>query len=327
MPPSNLYTHFGQSSVAFFFMITGFLFFCKLLNGRTKSIDWGKLFISRVLRLVPLYLFVMFLLFLVIAYLSNGILNEPIPKLVKEMVQWLGFTILGTPDLNGIERTSTIIAGVTWPLPYEWFFYFLLPLFALMVRVTPPIPYFALSIISIVGLTIWHPKILHLISFLGGITAAFLAQWDLFRHFAVKRVSSFISLGCITIVVIAFPSAYGIVQLFLLSVAFTLIACGNSIFGVLLNPVSRSLGEIAYSIYLLHGIILFIAFNFVFGVTESRVLSPITHWLLIVGITPIMVFICFITFRFIERPAMKSTNTFTAWLRSKGRAASDASLS
>lgn len=29
VPPSNLYTHFGQSSVLLFFMITGFLFFFK----------------------------------------------------------------------------------------------------------------------------------------------------------------------------------------------------------------------------------------------------------------------------------------------------------
>src|SRR4051794_29707847 len=33
-PPSNLYTHFGHSGVALFFMITGFLFFTKLLNSR-----------------------------------------------------------------------------------------------------------------------------------------------------------------------------------------------------------------------------------------------------------------------------------------------------
>ena len=31
VPPSNLYTHFGQAGVAFFFMITGFLFFLKSL--------------------------------------------------------------------------------------------------------------------------------------------------------------------------------------------------------------------------------------------------------------------------------------------------------
>src|SRR3990167_3188135 len=114
IPPSNLYTHFGQSSVAFFFMVTGFLFFSKLIDGKTRGVDWGKLFISRFLRLVPLYLFVMLLLFSVIALLSNGVLNEPLPKLIKGVIRWLGFTILGAPNLNGIDHTSTIVGRVTW---------------------------------------------------------------------------------------------------------------------------------------------------------------------------------------------------------------------
>ncbi|MBY9589867.1 acyltransferase family protein [Pseudomonas aeruginosa] len=35
VPPSNLYTHFGQTSVSLFFMITGFLFTHKLLQSKT----------------------------------------------------------------------------------------------------------------------------------------------------------------------------------------------------------------------------------------------------------------------------------------------------
>lgn len=37
VPPSNLYTHFGQSSVAMFFMITGFLFSLKLIDRPMES--------------------------------------------------------------------------------------------------------------------------------------------------------------------------------------------------------------------------------------------------------------------------------------------------
>jgi peptidoglycan/LPS O-acetylase OafA/YrhL len=300
-------------------MITGFLFFSKLIDGRTKSIDWGKLFVSRFLRLVPLYLFAMLLLFLIVAYLSNGILNEPIPKLLNEAIQWLSFTIFGGPNLNGVANTFIITAGVTWSLPYEWIFYLSLPLLALTVRVIPPLPYIALSIAAIAGLAIWHPHFhaLILVPFSGGITASFLVRWDSFRQFAARRISSFISLGCIAIAVTFYPSAFEIVPLLLLSVAFTLIACGNNLFGVLVSPVSRTLGEMAYSIYLLHGITLFVAFNFILGVGDSKALSPITHWLVVAGITPVLVFVCFLTFRYIESPAMRSTTTFTAWLRSR----------
>jgi peptidoglycan/LPS O-acetylase OafA/YrhL len=48
IPPSKIYTHFGQTSVSFFFMITAFLFFLKLLESDNKKIDWTRLFISRI---------------------------------------------------------------------------------------------------------------------------------------------------------------------------------------------------------------------------------------------------------------------------------------
>ena len=320
VPPSNLYAHFGESSVLLFFMITGFLFFSKLIDGRTKSIDWGKLFVSRFLRLVPLYLSVMLLLFLVVAYLSKGELKEPITKLLNEAIQWLSFTIPGGPNLNGVANTFIITAGVTWSLPYEWIFYLSLPLLALTVRVAPPLPYIALSVAVIVGLAIWHPAHIHsliLVPFLGGITASFLVRSELFRQFAVRRISSFIALGSIALAVTFYPSAFEAVPLLLLCVAFVLIACGNNMYGVLVSPISRTLGEMAYSIYLLHGITLFIFFNFILGITASRELTPLAHWLVVAGITPVLVSLCFLTFRYIESPAMRSTTTFTAWLRSR----------
>ena len=324
IPPSNLYTHFGQSSVALFFMITGFLFFSKLIDGRTKRIDWGKLYISRFLRLAPLYFFVSVALFLVVARLSDGVLNEPVLKLLKNMARWLGFTVLGTPDLNTIENTAIIIARVTWSLRYEWIFYFSLPALAILVRATPPLPYIILGITSIAVLIMSDPQIHHLLAFLGGIIASLLVRWDSFRVFSARRISSFIIIGCLYVAVSAFPSSYRFAPIFLLSVVFSLIASGNNLFGILANPVSRTLGELAYGIYLLHGITLFITFNFVIGLPISSSLSPISHWLIVLSVTPILICICFVTFRFVERPSMQSAPLVTAWIRcffSKGRTA------
>lgn len=315
IPASNLYAHFGQSSVALFFMITGFLFFSKLLDGRIKAIDWGKIFVSRFLRLVPLYFFVIFLLFLVVFILSKGTLNEPVRKLLIGMVRWLGFTIAGAPDLNGVEHTWLIIAGVTWSLPYEWKFYLSLPLLALTVGVLPPFAFIGLSIVSIVYLEIWHPSI-HYFSFMGGIAAALLVRLDWFRRFAIRRTASFLALTCLAVTVIAFPSAYGVVPLFLLAVFFAIIASGNTLFGVLIRPASRTIGEFAYGIYLLHGITLFVTFTFILGLPQSRALSSLHHWFVIVGVTPALIFICFLVFRFIEHPAMQRTASVTTWLRS-----------
>jgi peptidoglycan/LPS O-acetylase OafA/YrhL len=314
VPPSNLYTHFGQSSVALFFMITGFLFFSKLIDGRNKIIDWEKLYISRFLRLVPLYFFVIFLLFITVYYLTNGVLNVSIRSLARETISWLGFTILGAPSLNGFEHTPIVVAGVTWSLPYEWFFYFSLPLLALTVGVIPPFLYIALGIISVICLTKWGPDLQILQSFLGGITASFLVRLEWFRRYSANTISSFIAIACLSSVVALFPTAFEVTPILLLTLAFSLIAAGNSMFGILEHAVSRTLGEMAYSIYLLHGITLFITFNFIIGTSKSSEFSPTEHWLLIMGITPILILTSFATFRFIEHPAMKNTKILTNWL-------------
>jgi cytochrome c oxidase assembly factor CtaG len=61
VPESRLFTHLGQSTVTLFFMITGFLFYGKMLESRHQRapVDWLRLYVSRCLRILPLYLLVM----------------------------------------------------------------------------------------------------------------------------------------------------------------------------------------------------------------------------------------------------------------------------
>jgi peptidoglycan/LPS O-acetylase OafA/YrhL len=208
VPPSNLYTHFGQSSVAMFFMITGFLFFSKLIDGKTKTIDWGRLFVSRFIRLTPLYLFAMSIMFIIVAVLSQWNLNEPIMVVFKEAMHWLIFSIGGQPNINGIPDTSTIIAGVTWSLPYEWRFYLMLPVLALFVGVKPPLPYLVLGFAATISLIHGYFYFYKWIYFLGGIAAAFLVRNKAFKDFSVKPIASLIAIGCLIATVTIYPSAY-----------------------------------------------------------------------------------------------------------------------
>lgn len=314
VPPSNLYTHFGQSSVALFFMITGFLFFSKLIEGRSREIDWVRLYVSRFLRLVPLYLLTVLLLLLLVCILSDGAVNESIPRLIVGTLRWLSFTAFGAPDLNGIEHTFIIVAGVTWSLPYEWAFYFSLPLLALAIGVRPNPAYVAVGLLTF-AFAARNPSF-HYLSFMGGIAAAFLVRFDLIRRLAVNRLSSFIAASCLIATVITFPSAYGVQQFLLLTVFFVLIASGNGLFGFLLSPASRLLGEFAYSLYLIHGVLLFLTFKFVLGLERSRELSVEQHWAVVICVTPVLVALCFLTFTYIEYPAMRKIAGVTSWVRS-----------
>ncbi len=315
-PKSNTYAHFGQSSVALFFMITGFLFSSKIMAERRTGIDWDRLFISRFLRLTPLYIFAMLLLFSIIACISNGKLNEPFPEVVGSAARWLAFTIPGSPNINGIDETFIIVAGVTWSLPYEWFFYFSLPLLATSVRSRVPFAYFAVGVMSLAGFVFWQSTPVLMLPFISGIATSILVRSQLFLRIAATRAASLLVVAFLVFEVVMFQSAYELLPMLFLSMAFALIAGGNSVFGILTNHVSRAMGELSYGIYLVHGILLFTVFNLVIGTSSAKNLSPTDPWLVLIAAPPPLILGCFLPTKFIERPAMRKTNAVTAWFRS-----------
>lgn len=317
VPPSNLYTHFGQTGVAFFFMITGFLFFSKILDGRSKEIDWLRLYVSRFLRLMPLYAVAVGALFLIVFFLSDAMLHEPAGVLASEILRWMTFTVRGGPDINGVERTSLIVAGVIWSLPYEWCFYMLLPIFALINQVRVGRIYIVVSSLILIFIFKNHTYIYHWLSFVGGIAAAYVVRIAYLRQLLHKTVFSMAAILLILATVAFFPSTYDWAPIAMLSAVFVVIAAGNGIFGLLTNTVSRALGELAYSIYLLHGIILFLLFRYVIGFEKSKLLQPIDYWLVIIAVSPILIFVSCLSYRKIERPALLNTDALTSWMRKK----------
>lgn len=312
LPPSNLYTHLGQSSVAMFFMITGFLFFSKLMNGKQSGMDWGKLYVSRVMRLTPLYFFAVLIFLLAVVFGTHGAFNATWDKVVIAVLKLLGFRLFGSPHLEDIAPVLGIISSVTGTLRHEWGFYLSLPLIALTLRIVSPMPYL---ILGFVAMALWHPHDATLIAFLSGITTALLARIEKFCQFASGKLASGIVIACIVTAVAAFPSPFGTAAIFLIAIAFALIACGNTLFGALINPAPRMLGEISYSVYLLHCVTLIVTLSFVFGFSGSQALASTQYWLMIIGLTPILVLICFTTFTFIEQPAIRSAPAVTRWLR------------
>lgn len=326
-PDSALYTHLGQSSVILFFMITGFLFFGKILNARTRQMDWGRLFVSRVLRLAPLYALAMLLLLSIVVVLSHGELHGSPVALAKGVFRWLTFTIVGSPDLNGVPDTKLIIAGVTWSLVYEWLFYLSLPLLACAVGAIPPLAYVAMSGIFLLAIALvmhWGGVTDLLLgpagrvfttSFAGGMLAAVAVRSEWFARRAEGKVMTAVVLGCVLAAVFLFPAPHSLVSVCLLAIAFTLIAGGNSLLGLLHRKASRVLGEMAYSIYLLHGILLFTLFTFVVGRARASALSVNLHWTLIFAVTPILVALCYLTYSHVEEPGTNSVNRVMARLR------------
>lgn len=297
VPESRFFTHLGQSTVSLFFMITGFLFYGKLLNDRTRPVDWLKLYVSRCLRILPLYMIVMMLTAILIALIRYSGWLEPMQSPWHEK-----------------SLTGLITAGVTWTLGYEWKFYFFLPILALTLgQVSGRWLLFSLLMLLLLGA--WKAFDIHAAAFAGGIVAALLNRWPRWCVFASSFWSDFLALAILAGVVVFLDTAYALKSVCLLSFSFALIANGATLWGLLSKNISRIFGEMTYSIYLLHGPVLFLAFRFLWGFDRLETLSPVSYWAAVSVLTPVLLGLSTLAYQKIERPFMDKTASLTGLIR------------
>ena len=318
-PPNRVFVHFGQIGVSLFFMITGFLFFSKMLDSRKSGVDWLRLYSSRFLRLTPLYVFSMSLLFLVVFVVTRHEPVRPAGEVIVSILKWLAFTIrYGSSDINGMVSTNLINASVAWSLPYEWTFYIALPLVFAAIGGRTPLKYLLFSVLCMYAFGHMYFVNGFYWLFVGGMIAAVVVRLEAFKVFSASRFSSCIILFLLAFIVVRFSAVYDSpVAKTLLVIVFCLIAGGNSIFGLLESKVSRAMGEMAYSIYLLHGILLFVVFKFVIGFSVMKQVDVLQYWCIILVLTPVLIFLCGLTFSLVERPSMRVVNSLVGWIRGR----------
>lgn len=306
VPKSNLYTLLGQGSVSLFFMITSFLFVSKILNAKEGYFNLKQFFISRLYRLTPLYLFTIILLIVIVMSVTNWHLNVPWLTFLNSIVAWFLFSIFGNPSINNSDFTTFVNAGVVWSLPYEWLFYFFIPILYMLVwRRKISIVFILLSVGFLTFFFIKYGFIwYHIVCFIGGAIAPILIKYFPFYKKLNNYLASLIILICLFFIG-KFDSSHKLVCIILLSLVFTLIALGNDIFGLLKSKSLQLLGEICYSTYLLHGIILFTLFHFVLKEGNVKQYSSLQYCLVIFLITPLVVVISYVAFKYIEEPFMK----------------------
>lgn len=310
-PPSFLYNHMGPTSVGLFFMITSFLFISKLADDKEQKIDWIKLYTGRILRIVPLYFLVCSIVFLAVGFKTEWQLREPLDLLFLDCYKWLCF-IQGS--INDYPETGLIVARVIWSLAFEWIFYFSLPIWAMLlfkIKVPKLTLLFTLLLLSIFILIIWsyyYPNALRRsCPFLGGIAAAFISRKKWAQKLSQNNIMSVIVAILIIVACYYYPDAYSLIPYLCIVGIFIPIAAGNNFFGILTNNYSRLLGQISYSIYLLHGICLFVALRCIPGVALKATSTPVNYWIFLAIICIIMVALCSITYYYIERPFITNT--------------------
>jgi peptidoglycan/LPS O-acetylase OafA/YrhL len=309
-----LYTHLGHNRVFILFMLSGYLFITKLIDSKIKPFDWQLFYISRILRIVPLYLFMILLALLITMHASEYQLREPIILLLKHIGVWLSFSFFGSPPINGVGQS--FITGAAWTLPYEWFFYAALPLIAIIMRIKVSWPYLVFAIFSTIGFYYWNQNWLLVSSFgFGGVTA-FLLQISGLSNFLKRKLSTYFAIALLLMVTFLLPSGSNFASNIVLCMTFIVIASGNSIFGILNTRLAQSLGDHSYSIYLMHSIVLYTVFKFILGVEYASTLSGTGHWLVVTACVTILIPVCYATHRWIEQPSMRLLPKFNSWIDS-----------
>ncbi len=328
LPSSHLFAHFGQSSVLLFFMITGLLFFSKVRASREKPIDWLRVYVSRLLRLGPVYFVMLALLGLIIAIEGRFMFHEPKLRLLRHIGHWLLFCCIDSPALNGFGNTWLVTAGVTWTLQFEWLFYLALPLIACA---TAPRRWVVASALCLLGFVFAAEfyKSTVLFAFGSGMFAALCCEEPRIVRLARSPWGNLFSIGPLVFAVAYFPVAYAwgppmplpadFYVLALMTVAFIAIAGGSTLFGLLRHPICKALGDLSYGIYLLHGIVLYVVFRFIVGIPRAASLSVFEFWSIIAASGVFLTALASLAYRYLEQPALGLTGRVTSWVRHLGR--------
>ena len=301
-PPEDLYQNFGKVGVAVFFMITGFLFFAKI-NKPGGRVNWLALYSSRFFRIVPLYL-VVFTIVLIFVFDATGYeLQTSMGQLFKDLTKW-GLFIGGS--VNDFDDTKHIIAGVDWTLKYEWFFYASLPVVALIMRYAGKTGLAVVTAFALMGFL--YPVAIpnftskHLILFVAGAAVS-----TLIRQADQTKSNESLSSKILLLLVIAaliYPRTYDTMHIIIMSLLFYKVARGNSLFGLLTSRASILLGEVSYSIYLLHGIVLYVLFTKSSFIDVSR-LSMSEYFYFLPFVSILVVLLSMVTYLTIEKPCIE----------------------
>ncbi|KQB37403.1 acyltransferase family protein [Flavobacterium aquidurense] len=304
-PKSNLFNQFGETTVVFFFIITAFLFISKLIHNKTGEIDWSDYLKSRFFRLFPMYIFSVIIIFILVACLTQFTIRVPFIENLKSVFSWIFFNVSkNNSNLNGLEDTFILNSGITWTLPYEWTFYFLLPLIALWFKIKVNLKaVLGFTAAAAVIMIINKSSLRHFMPFVGGIVVAFLINTKKFETLKQKKYTV-LAIVLLALSVYFFNGGRKPIQIIISSIVFLIIASGNNFFGILSSAFSRKFGQITYSLYLLHGILLFIIFYFVIGFERAKMLTNVEFWLIITASIFPLILICQLTFKYIELPLM-----------------------
>ena len=294
-PEFVLIDNFGGTAVSLFFLITGYLFIKKMMK---VDISWKQVYLSRVKRIYPLYIVTFFFI------LAITVSNVPISSMnIGAFLKWIsGWLLFKGGSFEGFE-SGLIIAGVAWTLMYEWKFYFSLPIIYCIYHKKIPL---ALSLVIIAALLFYifkEKSHYYYALFILSIPAIKFKEY--LKNFMLEspKATNVIVIG-LSVLSLFFTEPYTFSQMIPLAVIFAFIANGYNFFGMLYNNGLRILGEVSYSIYLIHGAVLYFFFS-VLNIIDFNTTSLYSYYLSFPIVFSVVVLLSLFTYKFIESPFLR----------------------
>lgn len=291
-PPSPFYLLLGKLGVGFFFCVTAFLFWSHALRqqGNIAVLPFLR---GRLFRIAPLYCFSLTFALLISAKYIHWLSLSTLFHVIKL------YATLGTLTWFdvGSFAIGEVNARVIWTLRCEWAFYFALPALALMAAKDGGKRIFLLF------LTI---SLLFLPSdadyFAGGIIAAHVYRnGNLIKMLQSPIASAVAILALLSLGLSHHLSDNHLMRIGTVTVVFTIIACGNSFFGLLNLSGLRLMGVVSYSVYLLHGIVLYMSRPLLARYVGAGH-TPLEYWTVVFVLSIVALIVSLLTFRWVEFP-------------------------
>ena len=291
-PDNIIIQNFGAVSVKLFFMITAYIFSKKVILKNGHDFSWKKLYISRCFRIIPLYFTSVLITFVYSIAIGHPSYSELFStKGIKAIIKWIFFIGDSFP---WYADAGYITSGVTWTLRYEWIFYLLLPVFHFIIsKKLGIVTLIAFAIALFSGCKVPLISLDNFVPFLFGYFAAIIsANSHMLKILYFFRKTPFI----IWVALFLFIKSnifHGIAITIPIFFIFLKIVLPYQESTLLTNKATLYLGKISYSIYLLHGMVIFFIHDFL-KVNIEFFMIPI--------ITATVIVISSITYYIIERP-------------------------
>ena len=305
---SPILNQLGQTGVALFFMITGFLF---TLKASAAKVNWSALYLSRILRLGPLYWLVLLVVFAVVLLLSKGVVKETPWLLLKAFALWASFVVFGQPDINAYPLSWTLVAGVNWSLKYEVLFYvFAVPVLHVLYRIGSVRTSLVVTLVLFV-LLLWRrytqqagpTPSLFVAHFLGGIVVANVYQVAALRPLLGALPTKLLALaGAVSLAFM--PHSFSVWAVLCATVIFAAVVGGVSLFGLLKTKAAIWLGDISYGVYLLHGLTLWLTLSALKSWVNLASLGLMLYWPIVIAVAAAVVLLASLSYAKLERPLM-----------------------